>query len=95
MNKGNKRICEAGHTYYKSSSCNTCPHCERLRKPTDDFLSCFAAPARRALEHANITSLHQLVTHTEKELLQLHGFGPSAMKIIKRMLAEQQLEFKK
>ncbi len=95
MNKGNKRVCEVGHTYYKSSNCNTCPECERIRKPIDGFLSQLAAPARRALEQAGITTLNQFAAYTEKELLQLHGFGKSALLIIKRLLAEQHLEFKK
>jgi DNA-directed RNA polymerase alpha subunit len=41
------------------------------------------APARRALENQNITSIEQLSLYTEKQLLQLHGFGPKAISILK------------
>ncbi len=46
----NRRTCKAGHTYYKTSDCPTCPICEQERKPHNGFLSLLVAPARRALE---------------------------------------------
>jgi DNA-directed RNA polymerase alpha subunit len=42
-----------------------------------------SAPAHRALANENITTIEQLSTYTEKQLLQLHGFGPKAIAILK------------
>ncbi len=42
-----------------------------------------SAPAQRALENENITSIEQLALYTEEQLLQLHGFGPKAVRILK------------
>lgn len=42
-----------------------------------------SAPAHRALVNENITTIEQLSTYTEKQLLQLHGFGPKAIAILK------------
>ena|SRR6476469_1763296 len=89
-----KRTCPAGHQYYKSSDCPTCPVCEAARKPANSFLSLLAAPARRALENNNITSLQQLSTYTEKEVLSFHGMGKSTIPKLQLALAEQGLSFK-
>src|SRR5690348_15304598 len=89
-----KRTCPNGHQYYKSSDCPTCPICEAARKPADSFLSLLAAPARRALESHNITTLQQLSTYTEKEVLTFHGMGKSSIPKLQRALAEQGLLFK-
>jgi uncharacterized protein YdhG (YjbR/CyaY superfamily) len=45
-----------------------------------------AAPARRALVRAGITSLKQLSKLTEQQLAQLHGVGPDARKKLARLL---------
>ena len=47
------------------------------QKQTD--LPKIAAPARRALQGAGITTLKQLTEITKEELLQLHGMGPNAV----------------
>ena len=50
-------ICEKGHRFEKSSSCRTCPTCERQR--LKNLLPGLAAPAKRALlarTTANITA---------------------------------------
>ncbi len=93
--KKQQRTCEKGHTYYKSSDCPTCPVCEEERKPTNGFLSLLSAPARRALENKNITSLDQLAAFTEKEILTLHGIGPSTLPVLKKALKEKKLSFRK
>lgn len=41
------------------------------------------APATRALASIGITTLEQLTDKSENELLQLHGFGPKALRILK------------
>ncbi|WP_431027202.1 hypothetical protein [Lysinibacillus sp. LZ02] len=89
-----KIICNKGHVYYKSSDCPTCPTCEKERKPTTGFLALLAAPARRALQLNEITSLQELSKYSEKEILQLHGIGPSSLPKLKAALQENGLAFK-
>lgn len=86
--------CDSGHQYYKSSDCPSCPICEKERKPEDGFLSLLSAPARRALEHSEITSLQQLSKYSEKEILQLHGMGPASLSKLRMDLKESGLSFK-
>lgn len=88
------RMCEKGHPYYKSSDCPTCPKCEQQRKPSSGFLSNLSAPARRALEHHGITSLQELSTFSEKEILQFHGMGPASLPNLRAALQEKGLTFK-
>ena len=92
--KGSLRVCNNGHEYYKSSDCPVCPTCEQERKPTDGFLAKLSAPARRALEHHGITTLQQLSTHSEKEILKFHGMGPASLPILRASLEESGLSFK-
>lgn len=92
---GHLRICERGHKYYKSSDCPTCPTCENERKPSGGFLSGLSAPARRALEHEGIRTLEELASFSKKELLELHGFGPSSIPKLEAELARAGLRFKK
>ena len=93
--KGTLKTCEQGHSYYKKSDCPTCPTCEAERKPTEGFLALLSAPARRALENEGIATLQQLTEYTEKEILKLHGIGPSAMPKLRNALEEEGLSFKK
>lgn len=50
---------------------------------TQSDLPKISAPATRALASIGITKMEQLKTKTEKELLELHGFGPKAIRILK------------
>lgn len=50
-----------------------------------------SAPARRALAGAGYTTLAQLSRATERELLQLHGMGPKAIRQLRDALAEHGL----
>ena len=93
-NKRTLRTCPQGHPYYKSSDCPTCPICEAERKPQSGFLALLSAPARRALENKGITTLTELATYSEKELLQLHGFGQSSLPKLRAALAVEKLAFK-
>ena len=52
-----------------------------------------AAPERRALASAGITSLEQLAGFTEAQVAELHGIGPNAMKQLRQALAEKGLSF--
>ncbi|WP_144900395.1 RNA polymerase alpha subunit C-terminal domain-containing protein [Luteimonas cucumeris] len=92
--KGTLKTCPSGHKYYKSSDCPTCPKCEAQRKPEAGFLSELAAPARRALESKGIATLSQLAKHTEAQVLELHGMGPSSMPKLKDALKAKGLSFK-
>jgi hypothetical protein len=95
MAQKNTRTCENGHQYYKSSDCPTCPICESERKPKTGFLSLLSAPARRALENANITTLAKLSEYTEKDILKLHGIGKTAIPKLREALAIENLTFAK
>ena len=91
----NLRTCRKGHKFYKTSDCPTCPVCENEKKPATGFLSALSAPARRALEGAGIKTMLQLSKMTEKEVLQLHGMGPSTLPKLRSALATNGLGFKK
>lgn len=88
------RICPMGHRYYKSTDCGTCPKCERVNKLSEGFLSRLSSPARNALINAGITELEDLTEYTEKEILQLHGIGPSSLPTLKHAMAEKNVNFK-
>jgi hypothetical protein len=88
------RSCKNGHQFYKTSDCPTCPICEKENRPQNGFLSLLAAPARRALEHANIRTLLELSEYSEKNLLRLHGIGKSSIPILKKELEKEGLALK-
>lgn len=94
MAKVQLKKCSQGHSFYKSSDCPTCPICEAERKPMEGFQSILSAPARRALEQAGIHSVKDLARHSEKEILQLHGMGPSSLPKLKEALKKEGLTFK-
>lgn len=93
-NKGTLRTCKKGHQYYKSSDCPTCPICEQERKPESGFLSLLSAPARRALENNDITTIEQLAKLTEKEVLSFHGMGKASIPTLQNVLKQKGLMFK-
>lgn len=95
VSRGSLRVCGNGHEYYKSSDCPVCPVCEQERKPESGFLSTLSAPARRALESHGITTLAQLATRSENEILQFHGMGPASIPKLRAALAESGYSFKK
>ncbi len=53
-----------------------------------------SAPATRALNAFGIHHLEELCNYTEKELLELHGMGPKAIRIFKAELRARNLSFK-
>ncbi|WP_300666427.1 hypothetical protein [Fluviicola sp.] len=89
-----ERTCEKGHRYFKTSDCPTCPVCENLKKDESGIFAVLSAPARRALENAQINSLEQLSLFSEKDILKLHGIGKSSIPILQKLLAENGLFFK-
>ncbi len=88
------KSCNNGHQFFKSSDCPTCPICEEERKPKYSFLALLAAPARRALEREKIKTLEDLAKWNEKDILNLHGIGPSSIPKLKKALNENGLSFK-
>lgn len=90
------KVCSRGHEFYKSSDCPVCPVCWSgfyKAKAQSDFPK-IGAPALRALINAKITKLAHLKKFTEKELLDLHGFGPKAVKILKSEMSKKGMSFK-
>lgn len=61
----------------------------------NEILAKLSAPAKRALAGAGITTLAQLASYSEKQLLALHGLGPSAIPKIKQALAAAGLNLAK
>ncbi|WP_281864191.1 helix-hairpin-helix domain-containing protein [Planomicrobium okeanokoites] len=61
----------------------------------NDFPKGVGKPAARALIGAGYTKVEQLKDVTEKEIRELHGVGPKAIKVLKQELASKGLEFKK
>jgi predicted RecB family nuclease len=88
------KSCNNGHQFFKSSDCPTCPICEEERKPKYSFLALLAAPARRALEREKIKTIEDLAKWNEKDILNLHGIGPSSIPKLKKALNENGLSFK-
>jgi len=88
-----KRTCPQGHEYYKSSSCPTCPECEKSRVPDTEFLKLISAPARRALEKEGFVSEEILSLQTERKILALHGIGKTTIPILKQALEQKGLRF--
>ena len=89
LNKAEKKklhTCANGHNFKKSSECRVCPICEKEKKSTNTFLNKFSAPARRALEKEGITTLEKLAFYKPEQLLLLHGFGPSSLKVVVELL---------
>jgi hypothetical protein len=62
---------------------------------TNRFFSSLGAPARRALENKGITTLQQLSKFTAKEILTLHGMGPSSIPKLESALKAAGLAFRK
>lgn len=93
--KATLRFCKNGHSYYKSSDCPTCPHCEAAGKPDTGLLSVLYAPARRALLNAGITTEEHLATFTETEILTLHGMGHASLPKLREHLQSKGLSFRK
>jgi hypothetical protein len=92
--KGTKRVCDNGHTFYKSSDCPTCPTCEKLKEPASGFLGLLSNPARNALLHHGIDTIQKLSVHTEKEILKIHGIGKASLPVFRKSLKDAGLSFK-
>ncbi len=58
------------------------------------FQQLISAPAKRALENAQIRTLEDLSKFSENELLALHGIGKSSIPKFKEFLKSEGLTFK-
>jgi len=68
---------------------------KRVSQKSANELPHVSAPAMRAFASVKIKSLKDLAKWTEKDLLALHGVGPSAIPVLKKALKENKLSFKK
>jgi hypothetical protein len=66
---------------------------KRTPKAADGFIEELAAPARRALEGAGLTTLEKIAKRNESEILGLHGMGPNAMGKLRAALRKKGLQF--
>lgn len=64
----------------------------RLMPTGLDELPKVGAPATRALHNAGLTTLRQVADIPRKELAELHGMGPKALRILDEALAEHGLK---
>ncbi len=89
------RVCKNGHTYEKTSDCPVCPTCsaEEMNNKFGEAFPSIGAPAFRAIDSIGIKKLADLTKYTEEELLDLHGFGPKALRILKQALKEKSMSF--
>jgi len=93
MPKQDRRICSNGHRYDKSSDCPVCPVCEKEKSKRSVFGK-LSAPARRALEHLGIQGVAELSSYNEREILALHGMGPSSIPKLRILLKEAGMHFR-
>jgi predicted RecB family nuclease len=84
-----QKVCPQGHSFFKTSDCPVCPKCEENAKPKSGIFSGLSAPARRALDNAGIKNEKDLSKWTEKQLLELHGLGSGAIKVLKKFLKKE------
>lgn len=91
--KGTLRTCPQGHEFYKSSDCPTCPVCEV--QENENFFVKTGAPARRALQGKGIDSVKKLSGYSEKEILALHGIGKTSIPVLRKVLQDRGLDFRK
>ena len=64
-------------------------------KPAATDLPKLGAPAQRALASIRVTTLAQLARRTEREIADLHGMGPSSIKLLRAALHARGLDFAK
>ena len=69
-------------------------HMEIHKNPDMEFLGKLPGPARRALERRELITLQMLASTTREELLNLHGFGPGAVRTIDQAMKKVGLKFR-
>ncbi len=90
------KICKNGHTFEKTSDCPVCPICssEELKTIFEEGFPKIGAPASRALAGIGVKKLSDLTRFSKKQLIELHGFGPKALRILTEAIAKSKLSFK-
>lgn len=63
-------------------------------RPVGDLPDAIGKTAARELAHHGITTLEQVASHSQKELLAIHGVGPKAVRILGDALAVESLAYK-
>lgn len=63
-------------------------------RPVGDLPNSMGKTAPRELQNAGIGSLQKASEHTEKELLDIHGVGPKAIRIMKEAMTDKGLHFR-
>jgi hypothetical protein len=66
---------------------------EQHNQQQSDLPAGLAAPAQRALAGAGIRRLEQLSQMSEREIKQLHGIGPNAVRQLRGALQANGLSF--
>jgi uncharacterized protein YdhG (YjbR/CyaY superfamily) len=66
----------------------------QLRVAQSNPFFLLAAPAQRALARAGITSLKQLSKRTERQVAELHGMGPKAIRKLRTLLRANGMGFR-
>lgn len=87
-------VCPQGHTFEKTSDCPTCPVCAQneLKAAYANGYPRIGAPAFRALKEHKV-SLEDLPNYSETQLLEMHGVGPRAVRILGEYLKEKGKSF--
>ncbi len=67
---------------------------KHLSSQDSDLPAGLSQPALRALYGAGYLRLEQLAEAREGEISQLHGIGPHALNLLRRLRAEKGLSFK-
>jgi hypothetical protein len=65
----------------------------KSKSPSQTDLPKLAAPARRALAAAGVTSLARLARFSEAEVKAWHGIGPNALKALRQAIRANGLSF--
>lgn len=68
---------------------------EGTRPPDGDLPSAIGKPATQALHGAGLTTLDQVATRSEAELLALHGVGPKAVRVLAEALEQRGLSLRR
>ena len=63
-------------------------------RPVGDLPNEIGKTAARELSVHGITSLKRVSSHSERELLAIHGVGPKAVRILREALKKKGLAFK-
>jgi len=60
-----------------------------------EFFVSVSVPVKRALQGIGVNTAYKLSKFSEKEIMSLHGMGPSSLPILKEALEKAGMEFRK